>query len=159
MQRPLKTLLCLLPLALAACETSVPSEQVSAPPPPPPVAAPAAPAEAAPAAAPPVAEVPPPAAVQVATTSDDHALPAGIAREVQPMPTIGVVACDSYVEAVRACLNDGHIKGGDRVKVRSALAKQVKAWSAQGKQPDIETCVAARGEARTQLKQYGCANI
>jgi hypothetical protein len=75
------------------------------------------------------------------------------------MPTIGVVACDSYVEAVRACLNDGHIVASDRKKVRSALAKQVKAWSEEGKQPNIDTCVAARGEARNKLKQYGCSNI
>ena len=150
MQRPLKHLLCaLLPLALVACETAVPPPQ-------------ATPGAAAPAPAPPPAPqaeaVPAPAATPVADATPG-ALPAGISREIQPLSTIGVVACDSYVEAVRACLNGGSITGRERLKVRAELSRQVDAWRAEGKQPAIETCITARTEARGKLKQYGCSSI
>lgn len=158
--RHLKSLLCLLPLALAACESSVPPEQPTAAAPAP--AAPSPPPQPAPATEPASATTTATSAATAAATAattapdSDKPLPPGINREIQPLPTIGVVACDSYVEAVRACLNDGHILGRERVKVRSALAKQVRAWQEEGKQPSIDACVAARSEARDQLKQYGC---
>jgi len=174
---PFKTwsLLLLLPLALAACDSNQPSYSASNPPP---AAAPAAqPPPAAPVQAP--AAEPPPAAAPAAPAAqtaapaarDRAAEPAKVATaqavRLPPAEQVGIASCDAYVSRYRACLenDDSGLVAPVQRKYQLAhmLARQVRQWKVQakdGKSGDIaNACTQAGAQAKETLGKLGCRAI
>ena len=164
------SLLLLLPLIVAACDSNQPSYSASnassppPPPPPPPAAEPApvpapvvetpAPATPAPAPAEPT-RAPPPAR---SNPKNRYAqVPAG---KLGPVDKFNVGSCDDYVERYRACFNSGKIPHESKFPLRRALAVQVRDWKKEIAVGHISqvaaACTEADRKARAEMSKFSC---
>lgn len=163
------SLLLLLPLVVAACDSNQPSYSASnansAPPPPPPTAAPAPPPA-------PVVETPPPVAPASTPAAEPARAPAPKpfdsksrfaqvpAGKLGPVDKFNVGSCDDYVERYRACFNSGKIPHESKFPLRRAFAVQVRDWKKEVAAGHISqvaaACTEADRKARVELSRFSC---
>lgn len=108
------------------------------------------PSAATPPAAPPASDTA--AANDTASTSGPAPAAAG--------DTIGITACDDYLEKYQACLND-KVPAASRELMANALQQTRDGWkqvlASPGGAAALETaCLQAHAAARTALQAYGC---
>lgn len=177
MQFKYASLSLLLPLFVAACDSSQPTYSASnanSAPPPAAVEAPAA------KPAPPPAAAPAPVAVQAApapamapkqaprptwrdANGPERWTAKGQAGKLGPVEKIGVGSCDDYVERYRTCFNNTNMTHEQKAPLRRALTDQLRQWKADtsaGKISQVAAaCTAADQNARTAFKKVGCTSF
>jgi len=169
------SLLLLLGLLIAACDSQQPTYSASnansaPPPPPPPAAQPPPPRAAEPAAPMPVAEkrpAPPPPTVYEARQHTPAASLPERGEALPPVAPIGIGSCDSYIERYRTCVNNGVASGTmpdpSKFALTHAFNRQVRKWQADvsaGNTAQLVTaCAEADQQARDELVKAGCTSF
>ena len=176
MQFKKASLSLLLPLLVAACDSSQPTYSASnansaappavqtpppAPPPAPVATPPPAPVAAAPPPAPALApKTPPRPTWRDATGSDRWTASKSQAGKMGAADKIGVGSCDDYVARYRACFNSTNMTREQKGSMRHTLTDQMRQWKTDTQAGKISqvaaACTAADQAARDQFKKVGC---